>query len=485
MKIQPVHWLEAPGSELSRLALQRGLGVVYLIAFLVAVNQFRPLCGERGLLPAPDFLRRVRFWEAPSLFHFHYSDRALLAVARGGVLLAALVILGVPDRGPLWLAMAVWLTLWALYLSLVDIGQTFYAFGWETLLLEAGFLAVFLGPAAVAPPRPVIWMYRWLLFRVEFGAGLIKMRGDPCWRKLTCLDYHHETQPMPNPLSWFFHHLPKPLHRVEVLVNHFSQLAVPFGLFCPQPVASVAAGIVVVTQSWLVLSGNFAWLNLLTLTLAFAGLDGAALRHLLPLRLPPPGPLPLWDSIALLGLTGLVAALSWRPARNLLSREQVMNTSFDPLRLVNSYGAFGSITRVRHEIVIEGTDAPSPSASAAWQAYEFKGKPGDPRKRPRQIAPYHLRLDWLMWFAAMTSPWQHRWFVPLVVKLLENDRATLALIRHNPFPEKPPTFVRALLYRYRFTSAVERRRTSAWWSRELVSEYLPPVGLAAGAEPRR
>jgi hypothetical protein len=151
--------------------------------------------------------------------------------------------------------MAVWLVLWALYLSIVNVGQTFYGFGWETLLLEAGFLAVFLGPAAQAPPTLVLWLYRWLLFRVEFGAGLIKLRGDRCWRDLTCLDYHHETQPLPGPLSWFFHHLPARLHRVEVLANHATQLVVPFGLFAPQPVAGIAALAIVVTQAWLLISG--------------------------------------------------------------------------------------------------------------------------------------------------------------------------------------------------------------------------------------
>ena len=177
------------------------------------------------------------------------------------------------DLVPLWAAMLMWLVLWLLYLSIVNVGQTWYGFGWESLLLEAGFLAIFLGNDETAPPLLVLLLARWLLFRVEFGAGLIKLRGDPCWRDLTCLYYHHETQPMPGPLSWFFHHLPKPLHRVEVAGNHFAQLVVPFALFAPQPVASVAAAIVIVTQLWLVLSGNFAWLNWVTIILAFSAID--------------------------------------------------------------------------------------------------------------------------------------------------------------------------------------------------------------------
>jgi len=203
-------WFHASDFWIARLVLQRGLGFAYLIAFLVALEQFRPLLGERGLLPVPRFIARVRFRDAPSLFHFRYSDRLLVVVALAGILLSLTIVLGLPDAWPVPLTMAAWLVLWALYLSIVNVGQTFYAFGWESLLLEAGFLAAFLGPAWSAVPAPILWLFRWLLFRVEFGAGLIKMRGDPCWRDLTCLDYHHETQPMPNPLSWYFHRLPGP-----------------------------------------------------------------------------------------------------------------------------------------------------------------------------------------------------------------------------------------------------------------------------------
>src|SRR2546421_2967051 len=276
-------WVQAPDYWLSRLVIERGLAALYLIAFVVAFNQFRPLLGERGLLPAPNFLRLAPFSRTPSLFHLHYSDRMLAIVAVTGAVLAAAAVLGLVEAAPLWVFILAWFALWALYLSIVNVGQIFYAFGWESLLLEAGFLAIFLGPARVAPPTAVLWMIRWLLFRVEFGAGLIKLRGDPCWRDLTCLYYHHETQPMPNPLSWFFHNLPRPLHRLEVAANHFAQLVVPFLLFTPQPVASAAAGVIVATQLWLVLSGNFAWLNWLTIVLALPAVDGSLAASVLPL----------------------------------------------------------------------------------------------------------------------------------------------------------------------------------------------------------
>jgi hypothetical protein len=470
--------LEAPDYWLARLVFQRALAAIYLIAFLVAARQFVPLLGERGLLPVTEFVRAVPFRSSPSLFHFRYSDGLFAAVAWGGVALAAVALLGLPDAWPIPLTMLLWAALWAAYLSIVNVGQTFYSFGWETLLLETGFLAIFLGPAWTAPPLTLIWLLRWLLFRVEFGAGMIKIRGDRCWRDLTCLYYHHETQPMPNPLSWYFHHLPKTLHRAEVLGNHFAQLVVPFFLFFPQPIATVAGLVILTTQSWLLLSGNFSWLNVLTMTLAIASLDDAALGRVLTLE-PHWIATDSWHAWLVVGVTIVVLLLSYRPARNLLSRHQLMNTSFDPLHLVNTYGAFGSITKERYEIVVEGTEEAVLTPSTTWREYEFKAKPGDVRRRPPQYAPYHLRLDWLMWFAAMSSPMYHPWFVPLVVTLLEADPPTLRLMRTDPFAGARPRFVRATLYLYRFTTPRERRESRAWWVRSRVDEYLQPVSLRA------
>jgi hypothetical protein len=478
-----MEWLQAPDSWLARLVVQRALGGIYLIAFLVAANQFRPLVGERGLQPAPRFLRAVGFRRAPSIFHLHYSDRFLTVVAWTGMVLAVAVVVGLPEAGPLWLSIAVWLVLWALYLSIVNAGQAFYAFGWESLLLEAGFLASLLGPAQAAPPLPIVWLLRWLLFRVEFGAGLIKLRGDRCWRDLTCLYHHHETQPMPNPLSWYFHHLPEPLHKAEVLANHLTQLVVPFGLLAPQPVAGVAAVVVVVHQAWLLLSGNFSWLNVITVALAVACMDD----RLLDLALPDPAvghvaPPPSWYLATVLAVTLLIVVLSFWPVRNLVSRGQLMNASFDPFRLVNTYGAFGHVTKQRYEVIVEGTDEPRLTPTTAWKEYEFKGKPGDPRRRPPQVAPYHLRLDWMLWFAAMSSPLFHGWVLALAGKLLRNDQPTMKLLRRNPFPERPPTFVRMRLFRYRFTTRRQRHETGAWWVRTPAGEYLPPLRLDAQGE---
>jgi hypothetical protein len=328
-----------------------------------------------------------------------------------------------------------------------------------------------------------LYLLRWLIFRLEFGAGLIKLRGDRCWRDLTCLRYHHQTQPMPGPLSWFFHHLPDPLHRVEAAANHVAQLVVPFALFVPQPVASVAAAVVIVTQLWLVASGNFAWLNWLTIVAALSVIDDRAVS--LGLAAPRFAATPPWFEGLVIALTVLVAVLSWPPARNLVARVQLMNASFDPLHLVNTYGAFGGITRRRYEIVVEGTADPVPTDRTPWREYEFKGKPGDPRRRPPQVAPYHLRLDWMMWFAALSPGYAQPWFPTFVQRLLVGDRHVLRLLRLNPFPDEPPRFVRASLYRYRFTTRRERHDSGQWWSRERVGEFQRPVSLRLPGGVRR
>ncbi|MFJ9810635.1 lipase maturation factor family protein [Streptomyces sp. NPDC101158] len=474
-----MEWFTAPDYWLSRIVFQRGLAGLYLVAFLSAALQFRALIGERGMLPVPEFVRLVPARRAPSLFQWRYSDRLFATVAWGGAGLALAMAAGAGDAAPLPVSMLLWLLLWGLYLSIVNVGQTWYAFGWESLLLETGFLAVLLGNDDTGPPVLVLFLLRWLLFRVEFGAGLIKIRGDRCWRNLTCLYHHHETQPMPGPLSWFFHRLPKPLHKVECAANHVVQLGVPVLLFTPQPVATVAAGLMIVTQLWLVLSGNFAWLNWLTIVLALSALDGSLLTD----ARPRPGA-PLWYVVVVCAATVLILVQSRHPVRNLLSRRQAMNRSFDPLHLVNTYGAFGTVGRVRDEIAVEGTDDPEPDEHTVWREYGFKGKPGDPRRMPRQFAPYHLRLDWLMWFAALSPGYARDWFGPFVERLLAGDRDTLRLLRHNPFPDAPPTHVRARLYRYRFTTWRELRETGAWWHRTLRREFMPPVRLREPAERR-
>ncbi|HXG50972.1 MAG TPA: lipase maturation factor family protein [candidate division Zixibacteria bacterium] len=469
-----------------RWVVQRALAAIYMIAFAVVLRQFKPLLGANGLQPVPEFLAYRRFAEAPSLFHWRYSDRLVDAVGWTGLALAGVLVLGLPDRGPVWLSTAVWIALWFLYLSIVNVGQPFYGFGWETMLLEAGFFAAFMGPSTLEPSIVPVLILRWMLFRTELGAGLIKLRHDRCWRDLTCLFYHYETQPLPNPLSWYFHHLPRWVHRVSVLASHFVQLIVPFGLFAPQPVASFAGGLIIFHQLWLIVSGNYSWLNWLTATLGITAFCDSTLAAVFPLEVPPTEPRPAAFDALLWAIAAATVLLSVRPVLNLFSRNQLMNYSYNRYHLVNTYGAFGSVTKERYEIVLEATDAPTPDDESRWREYEFAGKPGDPRRLPPQVAPYHLRLDWLMWFLPFSVAVGPRgirvrshepWFMRLVEKLLEADAATLKLLRRNPFPRGRPTFVRALFYLYRYTDARERRATGCWWRRSRVGVYLPPTSL--------
>jgi hypothetical protein len=470
-------WLVTTDYDLARQVLHRGVAAVFVIAFLTTALQFPALAGSKGLLPAPRLLEVVSFRRVPSLFHLHYSDRLLRVVCAAGVVIALALVAGLPQRGPWWLPAAAFLVLWGAYLSIVSIGRTFYGFGWESLLLEAGFVVAFLGSDRTGVPWPTLVFVWWLVFRLEFGAGLIKMRGDTAWRDLTALMYHHETQPMPGPLSRWAHALPMPFHRLEVLGNHVAQLVVPFALFVPGPVGTTAALVMILTQGWLVLTGNFAWLNVLTIVLAVSALHDGTVAALTGTAALDGGPAaaPLAFAVVVLVVVGALVVLSWWPARNLLSRDQLMNASFNPLHLVNAYGAFGSVSRERYEVVVEATADDDPT-SAERHEYEFPGKPGDPRRRARQIAPWHHRLGWMLWFVPLgrTAP---GWFSVLLARLLQADPATLRLVSHDPMAGHRPRWIRARLWHYRFTTAEERRESGEWWHRRPVGTLVPASRL--------
>lgn len=489
----------AAGFGFAREVLQRGIAALYLVAFVSTLNQFRPLLGERGLLPAPALLawiagsKRRRRMLHPTLFtRWRYTDRRLVALCWAGVAVAGMLVAGIPQLGPPWVPMLCFLVLWLGYMSIVSIGQTFFSFGWEMLLLEAGFLAAFLGSNDQPPPVVVIVLFWWLVFRLEFGAGMIKIRGGREWRDLTALTYHHETQPMPGPLSRQAHLLPRWFHKGEVLGNHVAQLVVPWflfapilGLWLPGPwptiVGAVAALIVIATQLWLVLTGNFAWLNWATIVLAFSaiGMPGSVAAQVGDRPRSPNG-IPLPWVVVTGAVFVLYAVLSIPAVRNLCSRRQLMNASFNRWQLAGAYGAFGTVTKVRVEIVVEGTTDDDPDA-ADWREYGFKGKPGDLGRVPRQFAPYHLRLDWLMWFLPLGRSLED-WFTMLLVRLLEADAPTLALLGHDPFAGERPRWVRAVSYRYQFTSRAEKRATGAVWVRDRRRTVIPPVQLGQSTE---
>ena len=484
--------LPAPSYWLTRFLILRLLGLVYFVAFLSLARQVVPLIGDHGLLPAPLFLDQVArtlgsrtdaFLRLPSLFWFAYSERLMVTLAWVGAGLSLLVLAGLANAILL-------LALWALYMSFVHIGQLWYGYGWEIQLLETGFLATFLCPLFDPRPFPrrapsavVITLFRWLIFRIMLGAGLIKLRGDACWRDFTCLYYHYETQPIPNPVSRWLHFLPKPVHRLGVLFNHLSELVAPWFAFGPRRARHLAGGVLLAFQITLIVSGNLSFLNWLTIVPILACFDDALLSRVLPRRLGERARLAAQaarpsraQNVAVAALALAVGALSVFPVLNMLSPRQAMNTSFDPLALVNTYGAFGSVGKERDEIVFEGTREADITATTQWREYEFPCKPGDPQRRPCVISPYHYRLDWQIWFAAMASPREYPWTVHFAWKLLHNDPGTLRLLVNDPFPGEPPRYVRALLYRYRFSrSAAPGDPGGAWWHRSLLGEWLPPL----------
>ena len=465
------------------------LGLVYTAAFAVIVEQWQALLGSHGLLPAAAYLDAARrvygdgadaFLQLPTLFWLGSSDAIFRACGWLGLGLSLALLLGLANVPMLAL-------LWLLYLSFVHVGQIFYGYGWDILLLEAGFLAIFLAPLArpwpfpqsSPPSRVVIVLLRWLTLRLMLGAGLIKLRGDPCWRDLSCMVFHYETQPNPNPLSWYFHHLPIVFHQLEVLVNHAVELVAPLFVFGPRRLRRLAGGAIIGFQVLLILSGNLSFLNWLTIAVAIACLDDGVLRSLAPRRLL--DRLEAQGSNAKAGrartivayaLASLVAVLSVNPTSNLLSSRQLMNAGFDPFDLVNTYGAFGSISRQRFEIVLEATADDPAAPTARWIELPFECKPGETSRRPCWISPYHERLDWQMWFLAMPGAGTDAWFVHLVAKLLEGDPVTRRLLAPGPFETAPPRAIRARYYEYRFTHWGEPRD---WWERTPVGEYLPPL----------
>ncbi|HXA14760.1 MAG TPA: lipase maturation factor family protein [Opitutaceae bacterium] len=479
---KPAYWL-------TRFVLLRLLGFIYAVAFLVLINQVLPLIGSHGLLPVGTFLVRAQeyfgsvakgLFRLPSLFWLGHSDGALLAAAWVGFALSCAVVAGFGNA--LMLA-----ALWLLDLSFVHVGQEWYGYGWETQLLETGFLAIFLCPLLDArpfprcePPRLVIGLFRWLVFRIMLGAGLIKIRGDTCWRDLTALYYHFETQPLPNALSRWFHFLPRLLLKLGVVFNYVAELVAPWLVFWPRRARPIAGVVIIAFQFTLILSGNLSFFNWVTIIPALACLDDSFWAKILPRALvrraeraaaeaQPSRPM----RITAWAITGLVALLSVQPVLNLFSPGQIMNTSFDPFDLVNTYGAFGSVGRERFNVVFEGTDAAVPDDDADWKVYPYKGLPVDLSQRPPQVAPYQLHFDWQMWFAAMSTPQNYPWTLNLVWKLLHNDPGAIGLFAGNPFPQHPPRFVRAVLYRYRF--APPGNAAGHWWEREKLGLWLPPL----------
>jgi len=480
---------------LTRWVFLRALGVIYLIAFLSLWVQVKGLIGSQGILPAAQYLQALRvhvgperYRLAPTLLWLGAGDAALGLACAVGAVAAVLLVCDVAPVACLAL-------LWGLYLSLVTVGRDFLSFQWDVLLLEAGFLAIFFAPGHLLPGRSaapavsatVLFLLWWLLFRLAFQSGLVKLTWrDPTWLDLTALDYHFYTQPLPTWTAWYAQQLPAWFKRLAVVVTYVLEMGFPLLILGPRTLRLAACAGVVVLQLLIFATGNYNFFNLLTVALALLLLDDACWARVLPEALvrglsvaeassgPAGGAAMLRVVVA-----GVVLVVScakfWQNLSPRASLPQPVLRALawvEPFRTVNSYGLFRVMTTSRVELVVEGSDD-----GRTWRAYEFKDKPGDVARRPGFVEPHQPRLDWQMWFAALGSYESTPWFPQFLARLLEGSRPVLGLLRRNPFPDTPPRYVRTLAYDYRFTTAAERRVTGAWWYRRLLGEYSPVVSL--------
>jgi predicted DCC family thiol-disulfide oxidoreductase YuxK len=469
---------------LSSWLFLRVLGLIYLIAFLSFGVQARGLIGAHGISPVADFLHNAQvyfagtaFWRIPTLFWLNSSDDAIRTLWIAGALLA-----GAQFAGLNWRFLRI--ALFILYLSIVSTGQEFMTYQWDALLLEAGFLAIFLGWSPL-----IVKLYRWLLFRLMFLSGAVKLLShDPAWRTLTALPVHYETQPLPTPLAWYFYHLPSWFQRFSVGFVFFVELAIPFLVLAPRRLRLLAALCITLLQALIAMTGNYAFFNLLAVALCLFLLDDCSLRRVIS------GDIAQritrsWHSsrpalergicvfvyILVLFVSGFEIAetfstVHWAPADKVLD-------ALAPFEIVNTYGLFAVMTTTRPEIIVEGSNDGS-----TWVPYQFKYKPGDPARRPPWVAPHQPRLDWQMWFAALGNYRSDPWILRFMERLLEGSPEVLRLLESNPFPNRPPHYLRALLYQYHFTSVQAKSRTGDWWSRELKGEYVPAISLRSLSE---
>ncbi len=472
----------------------RALALVYLAAFLSLRVQLLGLFGSRGILPIAEYLDAVagrfgpeRHWLLPTLAWLDPSDPALLRLCDAGIAIALAALVGVAPGGCLT-------ALWALYLSFVSAGRVFLSFQWDTLLLETGLLAIFVTPWSLWTPRATarepsrlgVFLVHWLLFRLMFASGVVKLLHDdpnnPTWQQLTALTYHYETQCLPPWTAWYAHHLPLWWQQLSCALMFVIELAVPFLIFGPRTARLAAAVALIGFQLLIIATGNYTFFNWLTITLTLMLCDDRAFAAVLPARIvhaadpdrrrPPPHP--FRTVVALPCMLLLLAASTCTFARQMAGGEIVPSAGrallerLEPLRSVNGYGLFARMTTVRNEIVIEGSDD-----GTTWLPYELPWKPGDVTRRPTFVAPHQPRLDWQMWFAALTPARANpeQWFARLLGRLLEGEPEVLALFASNPFPDGPPRFVRAVVWEYHFTDPGDA--SGAWWRRAWRGLYVP------------
>jgi len=445
----------------------RALALIYLCAFASLEVQITGLAGARGILPAGHFLAEARsilgvraYWMAPGVFWLASSDVFLRAVCWTGAAISLVLLFGRLERVAL-------VCLYVLYLSLSSIGQNFLSFQWDALLLEAGFLAIFLGTS-----KWVVFLFRWLLFRLMFLSGAVKlMSHDASWRDLTAMSFHYLTQPLPTPIAWYMYHLPLWFQRASTAVVFFIELAVAFLILGPRVWRRLAAVALLLFQLLIFLTGNYAFFNLLAMSLCLFLLDDAMLE-----RLPLGARKKRTNSVLAKVVAAVILLLSgmelWGMFAGRAEPPSFLVELIAPFSIVNTYGLFAVMTTERAEIIVEGSNDGS-----TWLDYEFPYKSGDLARAPRWVAPYQPRLDWQMWFAALSGYRSEPWFVNFMVRLLQNSPDVTGLLSKNPFPASAPKYVRALLFDYSFTNFAERRQSGDWWKRRPRGIYLRPISL--------
>lgn len=483
------------GYALSTWAFLRLLGVAYLAAFVSIRTQLEGLFGTHGIIPLDERMRRlgeareIGFWDVPTLAWWTGGDLDLPCVL--GVVFSATLAAGLLPKVSV-------LACWLLYLSVVAAGSPFMTYQWDALLLEAGFTASLVAPAVVwSSPRaarePWVvgrWLLYWLLFRLMFSSGVVKLAsGDEAWANLTALTHHYETQPLPHVLGWWAHQLPDWAHIASAAGTFGVELAVPFLVLWPGRPRLVACALLISLQILIAATGNYGFFNLLTVALCVPLLDDAACRRLVPpgwrprlVRRPgdAEGPshdtwvrwrrYPAWAAAALVAvLSTAQLGLTVLP-RGLAKPFHTLSSPFSGLHTFNTYGLFAVMTTERPEIVIEGS-----SDGRTWKEYALRWKPGDVREPPAYSGLHMPRLDWQMWFAALGNIRRNGWMVGLMRRLLEGQPEVLDLLSHNPFPEAPPRYIRAVRYDYRFTDPRTLDKTGRWWHRERLGPYSPTL----------
>jgi len=477
----------------------RALGLIYLIAFVSFWVQVDGLVGSNGILPVNQFLPTVReqlgqgaYSLLPTLCWFNADNAFLHFLCGGGVVLSLFLIFGIAPAISLF-------ALFAFYLSLTIAGQVFLSFQWDILLLETGFLSIFLAPWQLwqkrgqEPPvsRAALFLLKLLLFKLMVMSGVVKLTsGDDCWWNLTALDYHYWSQPLPTIFGWWADQHPEWFKHFSVGFCMAVEIIAPFFIWAPRRPRLIAAGLMIFLQLVIALTGNYCFFNLLTLALCLLLIDDAVWRRNVrqdnravrayssgaPSDRALPSRLLMYGAIIViivsLPINAWLVFTAFKPDAEWPRHLAFAYEHLEPFRIVNGYGLFRVMTKDRREIVIEGS-----ADGIDWLPYEFKWKPGNVMRAPGWCAPHQPRLDWQMWFAALGTPEQNPWFIRLAICLLEGKPDVIRLFAHDPFPNQPPRYVRAILYRYRFTTAKEHRQTGAWWKSQELREYLPAVSL--------